>query len=150
LGPHSYDPGVSENDVMWTTEIPESSVDFDIQEEEASLHVKNVVVFDAFTVPNSLDTHHPLGKVHAVINSLRMEWRATTVRRSHSDCHDAFRGEFFENRATIEVVATTPPTMARTCGPTTARNGFRFVSDSADTSVSHFAQIGREHNGIFF
>ena len=81
MGPHSYDPGVSENDVMWTTEIPESSVDFDFHEEEASLHVKNVLVFDAFTVPNSLDTHHPMGKVHAVINSLRIEWRGTTFRR---------------------------------------------------------------------
>jgi len=50
---------------MWTTEIPESSVDFDLGAEEASLHVKNVLVFDAFTVPNSLDTRHAMGKVHA-------------------------------------------------------------------------------------
>jgi len=149
LGPHSYDPGVSENDVMWTTEIPESSVDFDIHEEAASLRVKNVIVFDAFTVPNSLDTRHPLGKVHA-IDSLRMEWRGTTFRRSHTDCVDAFRGDYFEDVATIEVIATTPPTPAQACGPSTPRHGFRFVSDPAHTSVSHFAQIGREHNGIFF
>jgi hypothetical protein len=150
LGPHSYDPGVSENDVMWTTEIPESSVDFDFGEQEASLHVKNVLVFDAFTVPNSLDTHHPLGKVHAIINSLKMEWRGTTNTRTHSDCADAFRGTYFEDVATIEVTATTPPGPARACPPTAARNGFRFVSDPAHTSVSHWAQIGREHNGIFF
>ncbi|HEY1305095.1 MAG TPA: hypothetical protein VGF24_16175 [Vicinamibacterales bacterium] len=150
MGPHSYDPGVSENDVMWTTEIPESSVDFDRHEEEAVLHVRNVIVFDAFTVPNSLDTHHPLGKVHAIINSLRIEWHNTTVRRSHTDCVDAFRGDYFEDSATIDVIATTPPTAARACAPTAARNGFRFVSDAADTSVSHFAQIGRERNGIFF
>jgi hypothetical protein len=150
LGPHSYDPGVSENDVMWTTEIPEDSVDFDMGEEEAVLHVRNVLVFDAFTVPNSLDTHHPLGKVHAVINSMRIVWRGTTFRRSHSDCVDGFRGQYFEDHATIEVTATTPPTPARDCPPTRARNGFRFVSDAADTSVSHFAQIGRERNGIFF
>ena len=150
MGAHSYDPGVSENDVMWTTEIPESSVEFDLGEEEASLHVRNVLVFDSFTVPNSLETHHPLGKVHAIINSLRMEWRGTTFRRSHTDCADAFRGDYFEDRATIEVIATTPPAPARACPPTAARHGFRFVSDTADTSVSHFAQIGREHNGIFF
>jgi hypothetical protein len=150
LGPHSYDPGVDENDVVWTTEIPESSIDFDFDDEEASLHVKNVLVFDAFTVPNSLDTHHPMGKVHAIINSLKMEWRGTTMRRSHSDCTDAFRGSYFEDIATIEVTATTPPGPARACPPTAARNGFRFVSDPAKTSVSHFAQIGREHNGIFF
>jgi hypothetical protein len=135
---------------MWTTEIPESSVDFDFDEGEASLHLKNVLVFDAFTVPNSLDTHHPMGKVHAIINSLRMEWRGTTFRRSHSDCTDAFRGNYLENTATIEVVVTTPPGQATACPTLPARNGFRFVSDSAHTSVSHFAQIGREHNGIFF
>ena len=80
MGPHSYDPGISESDVMWTTEIPIGSVDFDLREEEASLHVKNVLVFDAFTLPNSLNTFHPMGKVNAVINSLRMEWRGT-IRR---------------------------------------------------------------------
>jgi len=150
LGPHSYDPGVSENDVVWTTEIPEDSIEFDLREEEASLHVKNVLVFDAFTVPNSLSTFHPLGKVHAIINSLRMEWRGTTNRRTHSDCNDAFRGSFFEDSATIEVIATTPPVPATTCPPRAARNGFKFVSDPAHTTITHFAQIGREHNGVFF
>ena len=150
LGPHSYDPGVSESDVMWTTEIPEGSVDADLSEEEATLHVENVRLFDAFTVANSLNTFHPLGKAHAVINSLHVEWRGTTNRRSHTDCLDGFRGQFLENRATIEVVVTTPPGAAKACPPTKARNGFRFVSDPAHTSISHFAQIGREHNGVFF
>ena len=150
MGPHSYDPGVAESDVMWTTEIPESSVDIDLHAGEASLHVKHVLVFDTFTVPNSLDTRHPLGKVNAVIESLRMEWRGTTRRLTHTDCVDAFRGEFLEDVATIEVIATTPETPARECPPTTLRHGFRFVSDPADTSISHFAQIGRERNGVFF
>jgi hypothetical protein len=150
LGPHSYDPGVSESDVMWTTEIPNDSVDVDLREEEASLRVKNVLVFDAFTVPNSLDTRHPMGKVNAVINSLRMKWRGTTQERSHNDCADAFRGHFFEDVATIEVVVTTPEVPAKACPPTPRRNGFHFVSDPAHTSVSHFAQIGRERNGVFF
>ena len=150
MGPHSYDPGVSESDVLWTTEIPDGSVDFDFNEQEAVLHVRNVLVFDAFTVPNSLNTFHPLGKVNSVINSLRIEWRGTTARRTHRDCTDAFRGEFFEDVATIEVVATTPEGVARNCPGTAARHGFRFESDPAHTSVSHFAQIGRERNGVFF
>ena len=150
MGPHSYDPGVSESDVMWATEIPLSSVDFDLHNQEATLHVKNVLVFDTFTVPNSLDTRHPMGKVNAIINSLRIEWRGTTAERSHIDCVDAFRGHFFEDKATIEVVATTPETPAKDCPPTAQRNGFRFVSDPAHTTISHFAQIGREQNGVFF
>jgi hypothetical protein len=150
LGPHSYDPGISESDVFWTTEIPENSVTFSMRREEASLHVRNVLVFDVFTVPNSLNPHHAIPKVNAIINRMRINWSDTTAHRSHVDCVDAFRGEFFENRATIEVVATTPPTPASECPPRPARNGFRFVSDPAETTVSHFAQIGRERNGVFF
>jgi hypothetical protein len=150
LGPHSYDPGISESDVFWTTELPERSVHVNLREEEASLHVRNVLVFDVFTVANSLDPHHPIPKVNAVINSLRMHWSGTTNRRSHTDCIDAFRGNYFEDRATIEVVATTPPAPASACPPRAARHGFRFVSDPAETSISLFAQIGREHNGVFF
>jgi hypothetical protein len=151
LGPHSYDPGLSESEVVWSTEIPEGSIKFNFSKEEASLHVRNVLVFDTFTVQNSLDQHHPMGsKVNAVIESLRIDWSGTTMRRSHTDCVDAFRGDFFEDRATIEVIATTPAAPASECPPTRARNGFRFVSDPGDTSISHFSQIGRQRNGVFF
>jgi len=150
LGPHSYDPGVSESDVVWTTEIPMDSIEVDLSEQEASLHIKNVLVFDAFTVPNSLDTRHPMGKVNAVINSLRIRWSGTIRQRSHTDCTDGFRGSFFEDTATIEVVATTPEVRASECPPTANRHGFHFVSDPAHTSITHFAQIGRERNGVFF
>lgn len=135
---------------MWNAAIPSGSVEFDLEDEEATLNVKNVLVFDGFTVPNSLNTFHPLGHANAVMNSLRMKWSGTTNRRSVNDCADAFRGDFLENTATIAVTATTPPTPARTCPPTPPRNGFRFVSDPASTSISHFAQIGREHNGVFY
>ncbi len=135
---------------MWNAAIPIGGVQFDADDQEATLNVKNVLVFDGFTVPNSLNTFHPLGHAHAVINSLKMKWSITTNKRSVNDCADAFRGDFFENTATIAVTATTPPAPARTCPPAPARNGFRFVSDPASTSVSHFAQIGRERNGVYF
>jgi hypothetical protein len=150
LGPHSWDPGVSPSGVLWNAAIPPGSVQVDLDDEEATLSLKNVLVFDGFTVPNSLNTFHPLGHVNSVINSLRMKWSGTKNTRSVSDCADAFRGDFFEDSATIEVTATTPPSPARSCPPTPARNGFRFVSDPAPTTVSHFAQIGRERNGVFF
>jgi hypothetical protein len=150
LGPHSYDPGVSESDVFWTTEIPERSVHVDLRKEEATLHLRNVLVFDTFTVANSLDPHHPIPKVNAIINSMTINWSGTTMRRSHTDCIDAFRGNYVEDSATISVVATTPPRAASECPPRPARNGFRFVSDPPETTISHFAQIGRERNGVFF
>ena len=117
------------SDVVWTVEIPEDSIDFDLHEEEASLYVKNVLVFDAFTVSNSLDLRRP--KVHAMINSLRAEWRGTTNRRSHRDCVGAFRGNFFENSATLEVIAPPPRTPATICPARPARSSFKSVSDPA-------------------
>jgi hypothetical protein len=135
--------------VMWTTALSEGAVNVDLSNGKASLHAKDILVFDGFTVPNALNPFHPGGHVNSIINSLRMEWNAT-VPRSWTDCVDAFRGDFIEGSATIEVTATTPPTPASTCPARPARNGFRFVSDPASTTISLFAQIGRERNGIFF
>ena len=87
-------------------------------------------------------------KLNAIIESLRIEWSGTNQRRSHTDCVDAFRGNFFEDSATIEVIATTPAIPASECPPRAARPGFRFVSKK--TTLVHFAQIGRERNGVFF
>ena len=149
MGPHSWDPGVSPSEKMWTAPISNGGVKVDLKKGKATLNVKDVFVFDAFTVPNSLDTAHPLGRVSGIINSLRMEW-TTQFTKSWTDCPDGFKGDFFEGSATIEVTATTPTVPASTCPPNQGRNGFRFVSNPAATSVSHFAQIGSERNGVFF
>jgi hypothetical protein len=150
LGPHSWDPGVTPSLVFWTAAIPKGGARVKLREETASLNVRNVIVFDSFTlIPNALDPNHPAGHVNAVIESLRMEWSDTTRATTFSNCEpNAFRGSYLEDKATIEVIATTPPAPAR-CG-SKQRNGFRFVSNPADTSVSRFAQIGRESNGVFF
>jgi hypothetical protein len=134
---------------MWTAPLSEGAVKFDSRKGKASLHVKDVLVFDGFTIPNALNPFHPNGHVNSIINSLRMEWNAT-VPRSQIDCLDAFRGDFLEGSATIEVTATTPPTAASTCPANPARNGFKFVSDPANTTINLFAQIGSERNGVFF
>ena len=150
MGPHSWDPGTTPSLVFWTTPIPGGSVKVDLRKETASLNVKNVLVFDSFTlIPNALDPNHPAGHVNSIIDSLHVEWSGTTRPTSFDNCDpNAFRGKYFEDSATIEVAATTPPTPAR-CG-SKAMNGFRFVSDPASTSKSRFAQIGRERNGVFF
>ena len=139
--------------MLWSAPIPVGSVKFDPKAETASLQVKNVLVFDGFDVPNALNTFHPEGHVNSILNSLKMTWSGTIQHRSYSNCDpNAFRGDFFEDLATIEVTATTPPVPARDCPVTPARHGFRFVSDPADkgTTTVHFAQIGREKNGVFY
>ena len=143
MGPHSYDAGISPTGFFWATQVPDRSVRVDLNAGTASLHAENICVFDAFTVANSLTASRPMGNlVKGIINSLRLEWSGVTRRvTGFADSTDKFRGDFVENSARIEVTATTPLSTG---------HGFRFVSDHAATSVSHFAQIGEEHNGTFF
>ena len=150
MGPHSWDPGTSPSLVFWTTAVRRDSVKVDLKQERASLRVKNVLVFDSFTlIPNALDPNHPAGHANSIINSLRMDWSGTTRATTFRNCEpNAFRGSYFEDSATIEVTATTFPAPDR-CG-SKPMHGFRFVSDPASTSKSRFAQIGRERNGVWF
>jgi hypothetical protein len=48
------------------------------------------------------NTAIPTGSVQ---NSLKMKWSVTARKKSVNDCADAFRGDFFENTATIAVTA---------------------------------------------
>ena len=149
LGPHSYDPGDSPALLFWTIEIPEGSVDVDLDEGEAVLHLKNVCrVFDAFTLPNSMNPAHPLGLVSAMIERLSIHWSGIKKRDSFNN-HSTFRGDFLETDATIEVTVTTPATKPPfTPAP---QDAFEFVSDaSVGHTVVGFAQIGHENNGALF
>lgn len=107
----------------------------------AELHVRNVCVFDAFTVANSLTPTHPMGNVvSAVIESMDMQWSGVTRSLiGFSDPMNRFSGDFFESSATINVTARTL---------TSTGHGFRFVSSA--TTKLNFAQFGRETNGVFF
>lgn len=155
---HSWDAGVSPTSVAWVAHIPEGSAHVNLEEGSASLHARNICVFDAFTVPNSLNTARPLGNlVKGVLNSLDIRWRGVSRRvTSFSDQANCFRGDFVENTATIAVTATTPANISTQANPdgsgcvTKKLDGFRFVSGPASGNVSEFAQVGRERNGIFF
>lgn len=142
MGFHSYDPGIFQTGVFWVAPIPEDSVQADLTVGNASLHARNICVLDAFTVANSLDQTHPLGNpVAAEIESLDIRWAGVSRRVSFSNSTEKFAGDFVENSATIEVTVTTLSSTG---------HGFRFVSDRASTTVSHFAQIAQERNGSFF
>ena len=148
LGPHSYDPGVTPSLVFWTIEIPEGSVEVDLDEAEATLHLRNVCsVFDAFTVPNSRDNLHPLGLVSGAIESLSIHWTGISKKLSFSN-GKTFRGDFIQSVAAPMSVRVTTPATKPPFTPA-AQNGYEFVSDPK-TTVTHFAQIGRENNGKLF
>ena len=126
---------------FWVTPIPNGSARANFDKGTAELHVRNICVFDAFAVSNSLTPTHPLGNIAgAVIESLDLKWSGVT--RSiigFSDPVNQFSGDFFETSAAIMVTAKTKKSTG---------HGFQFVS-SATTTVN-FAQFGRETNGKFF
>ena len=151
MGFHSYDPGIARNGVLWATAIPDGAVQFEFGEGEALLSLRNVGLFDAFTVPNSLDTSRPYaGKVpvSAKVDSLEIHWSGApevscggTVSGFHgsdptSNPPDTFTGNFKETGSRISLAVTT---LAST------GDGFHFESTGTDHST--YAQIGQERNG---
>ena len=114
----------------------------------ASLRVHKLCLFDAFTVPNSLaGVNRPVNVVLGMFNSLEMEWTATGAVQTVNEPVNQMRGTFVEATATIEVTATTTRTFETTLSN---GHGFRFISDPAATTISHFALIGEEQNGVFY
>ena len=148
MGPHSWDGGLSATNVFWAVHIPKGSAHADLDTGAASLHARNICVYDAFTVPNSvLGVNRPVNQVLGIINSLAIEWSGIITTETADEAANQMRGTFVENTARIAVTATTPRTMVTALSN---GHGFRFVSDPASTSVNHFALIGREQNGIYF
>ena len=139
---------MSPTNVFWAAHIPQGSAHVDLDAGTASLHVKNLCLYDAFTVANSIQgVNRPVNQVKGIFNSLDMEWSGIIKRDTANQPVNKMRGSFVENTATIAVVATTPITIVTALSN---GHGFRFVSDPASTSVSNFAQIGREQNGVFY
>lgn len=105
-------------------------------------------MYDAFTVANSImGVNRTVNQVKGIINSLHIDWVGILATASANEPVNMMRGTFIQNTAKIVVTATTPRTAvtAKSNG-----HGFRFVSDPASSSVSNFAQIGQEQNGVFY
>lgn len=128
-------------------EIPRGSAHVNLETGAALLHVENICVLDAFTTANSVQgVNRAVNQVRGVINSLHIEWSGMIATETADEPVNQMRGSFIENTAKIAVTATTPRTMVTTLSN---GHGFRFVSNDASTSVSNFALIGQEQNGIF-
>jgi hypothetical protein len=139
---------VSPTSVVWAVHIPNGGAHVDLDRGTASLHVQNVCVFEAFTVPNSLEgVNRAVNPVLGIIDSLRIEWSGITSVETVNESVNHMRGMFVEATAKIAVTATTPKTTVTTLSN---GHGFRFVSDPASTSVSHFALFGHEQNGVYY
>ena len=119
---NDFNPGIAPSGLFWTSHVPVSSVQTDLGRTTASFQLKDFALLD--TIPN----------VPATV-SLSMEWRAERAEIEVKDLVNGFAGSYRECSATIQWSAE--------------QTGFSFVSDPAGTSVTRFAEIGRERNGIF-
>ena len=120
---HDFNPGIAPSGLFWTAHVPMDSIGIELGRTTASFQLEHFALED--TIPN----------VPATV-SLAMEWQGLRAELEVRDLVNGFAGRYRECSATIQWSAE--------------EAGFSFVSDPASTSVTRFAQLGRERNGIFF
>jgi hypothetical protein len=107
--------------------------------EKAEMHVRNLALEDYFDIiPNSLAD----GPAAEATVSFDVVWDGSVTRRVNvTDAAHGFTGTYVENQVTVTWSGTN-------------ELGFAFDANPGNFSTSFpertFAEIGREHNGIFF
>ena len=94
-----------------------------------------MTVSDFFTIPNNLLHGAIVPPVPATV-SFVIHWGGTGNRVKLRDPVNGFDGEFVENSASMIWSASS--------------SGLSYQSGGEDTSVSVFAEVGHERNGVFF
>ena len=123
--------------LFWTIEVPEHSVQVELEKGNASLQAFDVPIIDYGTGPNALFGGGPKAIPGSV--SFRVVWSGMQERvdvRNTDPVFGGFTGQFIRNKAQMEWTAVV--------------GDYRFVSDPLQTSSSSFAEIGSEQNGSFF
>jgi hypothetical protein len=128
----SINPGNVPGGVLWTLPIESTSVECDLSAAIASMNCDNIVTKDFGTLVN--DLQH--GSSVPVTTSFDVQWSTKLNQVQVQDTGQGFRGEF------IEIVNATINFSAE-------ESAFTFVSEAAGQNTV-FAEIGREHNGVFF
>ncbi len=129
---HDFNPGITPSGLFWVIRVPDTTVEVELDEAEASMDVSKLDVEDFHDIVNAV---HEGPSIPASV-SYHIRWRNVIRRVQVQDPTVGFDGDFIEDTATIEWSAE--------------EQGFRFVSDPADTSTTLFAEIGSERNGVFF
>jgi hypothetical protein len=120
--------------LFWTNRVPNSGVNAgeDDFEDGARWHVKDLAIFDYFSVGNALKDGD---SIDATV-SFNLSWAGEGTGLTIDD-GSRFH---FEGRKTTATAAWSAH-----------EKGFRFHSDpSASTQHTNFALVGEERNGVFF
>jgi len=135
--------------VFWTVPVPQREVTVDFEDTIARLRVRRLTVFDDHDLANSLTSGlglpgdlgfsfpkiSPVAPVPATV-SFDIGWSSNLGEAKITNASQGFQGSFRQTTAAMSWSAQ--------------QEGFRFESDAANTSISVFAVIGTERNGIFF
>lgn len=129
---HDFNPGITPSGLFWTIPVSPHTVQINLREAHASLHLSNVKVEDYHDIVNALKD----GPSVPATASFHVRWSGVNKRVHVHDTANMFDLEAIEDHAIIEWRVS--------------EAGFTFVSDPAHTSASTFAEIGSERNGVFF
>ena len=140
---HDYSPPIAPNGLFWTIPIHPDSLEVDLDEGRASLHIANLAIRDAHDVANSLTGGQgfsnppipPIASVPATV-SFDVEWAGVISRETVVNEMQDFKGDFIKTGSTIRW--------------SSEQTGFSFQSEDPDPSRNFGAVIGREKNGVFF
>jgi hypothetical protein len=146
---HDYNVHIDVNDVFWMIPVADDAVNVNFDQQQASLHVSGLRVFDDHDLANSLTQGlglpgglgfaypkiPPVAPGRATV-SFDVEWSSpTSIAQIHNDSQ-SFKGSFLQASATIKWSADQP--------------GFHYESESPDPSRNLISVLGFEQNGVFF
>lgn len=130
---HDYNPGIAPNGVFWTIAVPDGAVDVNPGKGRARFAMRDMAIPDFGDFVNAIS---PGATSTPAVASFDVRWSDIQSRYNTSQPDWNFAGEFVVTKASIEW--------------SSEQAGFSFRSDPASTSVTDYAIVGHERNGVFF
>lgn len=129
---HDFNPGIEPNGLFWTSPINPNAVSVHPGSGAASMGVTNLPSRDFTELVNAL----LLGPSLPAVVSFHIAWSASHDRQRFHDAPSQFDADLSINSARASWRGETAAAL--------------FVADAPSTSVSLFAEVGHERNGVFF
>jgi len=128
---HDYNPGIAPNGLFWTMPISPDAIDVNPGKGRARLSARDLPMPDFGDFVNSILS----GPSEPATVTFDVRWFDVLERHNQKEPDWGFAGEFVVTRASIEW--------------SSHQNGFEFQSDPAEASITDYAIIGNERNGVF-
>jgi hypothetical protein len=128
---HDYNPGIAPNGLFWTMPFPDDWAWVDLSSGTAEMHARTLDIPDAYNVINAISG----GPSEPAKVSFDVWWHTPTATEQLRDETVGFAATLLEVTSALSFSAENAD--------------FAFVSDPPETSVSLYARVGYEANGVF-